>query len=166
MNRIARLSLLSIIFTGCASSSGSYKVNQPLSQPLTYDKIGLKVTMAAGISDKFSLMTEDAFIDVLDDNTFKSVAKGNASQVLNVKIVSLNEGDDTKWALNMGGNADVTMEVEIISNGKKIGQLNVTGTSDTRVRSNVNQYGKSAALNAIHAAAKQLEAYFASTRGP
>lgn len=163
MKAIYTLTLLSFFALGCAST-GAVTVTKPADQKLDYDHMGLKVSLAPGIADKFSMITEDTFIDILDDSTFKTVKKGDAAQTMRVRVLTLNEGDDMKWVSGFGGHAEVAMEVEILKNGKPVVKLNVTGNSKSGIKTNTSQYYKSAAINAIYATAKQLEKYFAETK--
>lgn len=164
MKAIYTLTLLAFVALGCAST-GSVTVTKPADQKFDYDQMGLKVSLAPGIADKFSMITEDTFSDILDDSTFKTVKKGEAAQTMRVRVLTLDEGDDMKWVSGFGGHSEVSMEVEILKNGKTVAKLNVTGNSRSGIKTNTSQYYKSAAINAIYAAAKQLEKYFAESKG-
>jgi hypothetical protein len=163
MRTLSTLAIVAIMTLGCAST-GSFTVIKPAEQKFDYEKTGLKISLAPGIADKFSIITEDTFIDILDDNTFKSVKKGDAAQTIRVKVLTLDEGDDLKWVTHFGGNSEVTMEVEIIAGGKTIAKLNIYGNSKSGIHTNTSQYYKSAAINAIYEAAKQLDKYFAGIK--
>jgi Domain of unknown function (DUF4410) len=164
MNRHrAFLLVVAFIFLGCASTGG-VTATQPLAGPLSNQAVQFEVVSASDATAKY----DDALKASLeagfrDAGVFPNVGEPGDLQ-MKVTIASFDEGDDMKRNLNLGGEAEIALQVTITDNGgATLAQLTVTGNSarqgETKINGVNTKIGDSLPSRALKAAVEQLVDY-------
>lgn len=165
-----------VLAVGCAKAPGSVQTDQPLETKLgTYQTVVVTATAGepthAAHTDrlahaiKASLESRGAFAKVI-------VGDGAANEGLGVRVtlVSLDDGSSVARAMNVGGEAKMTVSCKLVELGtdKPLGSFSATGNSSRAVRTSINGVDTGIADDlagrAITATADQVAQYLADNR--
>jgi len=148
--------------TGCVST-GSVTPTQPLAAPLAADKGWVVVSADAPAGETYKERVKLEIDYVLKHAGLVS-ANEKGGLTIDVKVVAFDTGDKVARYMNVGGEAEITLEVSITdAEGKKLTQVTVVGNSARQVERVVGGVRTSVTDNlvvrAIVAAAEELAEY-------
>ncbi|MBW2454602.1 MAG: DUF4410 domain-containing protein [Deltaproteobacteria bacterium] len=157
------LFVLALALTACVST-GAVQVSQPLAAPLTHKAVAFELSAAtAALAEHEEPMKAALEGGFQDAGLFEKVGEAG-DLTIRVKIMALDEGDSTARAMNMGGEAEITLDVEVVdAKDTVLAKLTVTGNSarqsETKIMGRSLKWADKLTQRAVAAAVEQLADY-------
>ncbi|RLB64354.1 MAG: hypothetical protein DRI90_04740 [Deltaproteobacteria bacterium] len=157
------LLFLCLALAACVST-GAVQASQPLTAPLTHKAVAFELSSASAKlnehEEPLKAALEEGFKEA---GVFEKVGEPG-DLTIKVTIAALDEGDETTRALNMGGEAEITLEVEMVdTKGTVLSKLTVTGNSarqsETSIMGRNLKWADKLTQRAVAAAVEQLVDY-------
>lgn len=163
------VAIIAALATPACVKTGEVAVSKPLTTQLAYKAVAFDVSSASaeleGAEAVLKLALEDRFNDA---EMFAKVGQPG-DLTIRAKIVSLDKGDKAARTFNMGGEAEVTVEVELVdAGGTVLSKLVVNGNSarvtETKIGGYNTKWGDNLSKRALFAAAEQIVEYLEEQR--
>jgi hypothetical protein len=129
LSEITVLIILSVFGAGCASS---IRETKPITRKLaSYHSLSVRVASSKPELKKYVAdVTKNLVQQIKDSNLYDEVStKKGGDLVLQAEIVAMSEGDAKLRAINLGGEAEVELNVELTSHEDSIGTFVAKGSS-------------------------------------
>ncbi len=154
--------ILSLGAIACVST-GSVVVSKALTAPITSGPVTIEIANDDGENKKHGEQLKAALGAAFREAKFTVGETGGIT--IKVNITSFDAGDTTRRAMNMGGEAQVEMNVEVVKDGSVISNFVVTGnsarTSSVSIGGYNTKWGDNLSSRALLAAAEKTVEYLA-----